>query len=195
MDCGENAHALFAIRSAAPMSRAPLRGPTPFQQAVDGFLREPKAAAGTPRWEEGGNPPDQESFWPLTIRGEATGHTLRIEARLATPLRRFCVMVGFEWMGEEVVVARLNFDPDEQTHINRQPRPLRAPAMVSGPRYFPWRLNRLVARPAMRGLPFAIPLDRKHHSLDNAIRFLAHETGISLENAGLPDYPVRKRLL
>lgn len=166
-----------------------------FRQAVDHLMASEKAVTGRPKWERGSNPPDQECYWTIAVHGQATAHRLQIEARMETSFQRFCVLLRFAWGGGAgIVVTRVNHDPDEQAHVNTPPRPSNVPAAVHGSRMFLWPLNRNSSRPGMRGLPFALPLERKHQDLHNAIRFVAGECRISLADASLPDYPLREGL-
>lgn len=168
---------------------------TPFQAAITGFLAAPKHARGTPVWRQARKPPDQQCFWTLEVDGRATPHSLLVEARLASPVRAFCAMVRFEWQGREYPVLRVNVDTEEQYHINHGQPPLGVPMKVDGPRIYLWSDNQATFKPSMLGLPYCRPLERKLHTLDNAIRHLAQSARIELPPGPMPDYPAREGLL
>lgn len=165
-----------------------------FTQAVDAFLAAPKAATGTPEWKPARTPPDKAWSWLLVVNGSPTDHRLCVEARLGDNGRRFCVMVQFNWGMRPIPVLRLNYDTEEHAHQNRFDRPPHLPAIAYGPRTYLWPDNRQTFTPSMEGLPYAAQLERKHHSLENAIRFLAGQANIDLANLPLPTYPSREGL-
>jgi hypothetical protein len=167
---------------------------TSFTQAVDAFLAAPKAATGTPAWKPARTPPDKSWAWLLIVDGTPSDHRLCVEARLGDDGYRFCIMVQFVWSARHIPVLRLNFDTDAHGHANRFDRPPHLPAMAYGPRVYLWADNRHAFTPSMEGLPYAAQLERKHHRMDNAIRFLAGAANIDLANLPLPTYPSREGL-
>jgi len=167
---------------------------TDFRDAVDAFMAAPKMVTGVALWAPSRNVPDQAAFWPLLVDGSPSAHQLKIEARLGTPWRGFCILLLFAWMGAHPVVMRLNVDADEHTHTNWPPRPPGVPPEVQGNRIYLWSDNRHKFRPSDIGLPYARQLERRHAALHNALRHFASEARIDLADADLPDYPKREAL-
>jgi hypothetical protein len=158
------------------------------------LLAEPKRLTGRFTWNVVTGDLDQDGYWLIEVNDKISPHRMHVEARLSSSPTSFCVILLIYWAARYIPVKRLNVDPYEQEHVNRYKRPQAVPALVSGPRYFPWKLNRGVFQPAMNHLPFAVPLERKNHGLENGLRFLAGEANIDLVGVQLPDYPARKGL-
>jgi hypothetical protein len=160
-----------------------------FRDAVDVFLSQDKRLVGISEWKETPRYDGLSCFWLLAEAGRLTSCRLHIVAYPRTPWQGFVVMVDFDWLGRQYPVTRLNLETSGHEHFNRPPRPPGMETSVIGPRAYLWEHNRSYFRPDMLGLPFATRLERRHHNLHNAIRYICGKANIDPVDTKLPDYP------
>jgi hypothetical protein len=119
--------------------------------AVDGFLATPKSIVGanTPLpWAQGYSPNERVVRYPLEMNGELTGAQLMIVGFPEARILKF--RLGILFPGN---VCRLDFTDETHANTSRLPED-NIPAIVSGPHYHSWRINRRFCRG--RSLPLRL---------------------------------------
>jgi hypothetical protein len=163
--------------------------------AVDAFLAATKivVGAGSPvSWADGYNPNEKVIYLPLEVEGELTGAKLMVVGFPAAKSLKF--RLGILFPG---AVCRLDYT--DETHSNTVAHPSEnLPAIVEGPHYHSWRLNRRFCRGSAlpTKLHNAQSFSIAARTFDSILRWFCADTNIE----GLPpdhriELPVRTTLL
>jgi hypothetical protein len=165
-----------------------------FVEAVDRVIRVPKLLVGaeSPSWQAGRGQDEQRLKLPLEIAGEQRGQFLLIMAFPDhEPSPRFNIAIECC----DKVVCRLDFELDSVHGNNLRPRPQNVPALVHGPHWHSWELNRGEVRSLLYydSMPYAQPFTEAQ-KFDAVLRWYCGKRNISLERHGIR-FPMRSRLL
>ena len=184
-------------RTQAPQTGAGNRSALNVQEfvtVVDRVIVAPKKLVGAerPRWQAGRTQEEQRLKLPLEIDGEQRGQFLVI---MAFPNYEPSPMFNIAFECCDKVVCRLDFDLDSVHGNNLRPRPQSLPALVHGPHWHSWELNRGEVRSILvyDKMPYAEPFTEAQ-KFDAVLRWYCGKRNIALGRHGL-EFPMRSRLL
>lgn len=164
---------------------------TQFVKAVDAFVAAAKTlVVGNvpPKWQRARDDDGLRLQLPLEIDGEQFGQQLTIDAFPDRKPKMFCLGLLFA----EHMIDRLDFDPSA-THGNGWHSSL--PAVVAGPHWHSWELNKDTVKAVGRFLPLPYAdtfVGAKE--FDAVLRWYCHTRNISIGAHGI-DFPAPERLI
>jgi hypothetical protein len=165
-----------------------------FVEMVDRVLRAPKQIIGAERpvWQMGRDQSERRLKLPLELSGEQHGIFLIIMAfPNHEPSPKFHIAIECC----DKVVDRVDFELDAVHGNNLTPRPAGVPALVHGPHWHAWELNRGETRSML-------DYDRMRHAkpfteaqkFDAVLRYYCTNRNIEIGRHGI-ELPPRSRLL
>jgi hypothetical protein len=165
-----------------------------FVAAVDAFMATRKTIVGADTALAWAPARDEGCLCiklPLEINGEQHGQTLMVQSCPNSPfVPNFNIMAIWS-----TAVSRLDFDGT--SHGNKVPWIRDVPAVIHGPHYHPWALNKRFVTNARehQKLPIAVALPPNIQQFDAALRWFCADNNIDLPRGHRIELPPRTRLI
>lgn len=163
------------------------------QDHIDSLLLANKVVAGTPMWENGPRPGEEQKrlVAPLSIDGEICDLRLIIDAYPYWFEKKFTIMLNFER-----VICRLDYAASVVHANGLLPPQGVSTGLIEGPHFHSWQANRHLGTPSRtpEKLSFAEPLPSNVQGFQNAFRWFCGGMNIDCVD-GVPETPKSDRLI